>query len=153
MSSGGNVQRALLLQHGTGLRQHADLRAMFAIPGRGQAHRPDCSHRRPGEARRRERQPLPTRQRHRINRGDLGFGAVRSGLGCWKTLAAPSALQAKFSCTRSTRSPTPIGMGCKVCEREACPQRTFPFIGLQIEINENRRPLAPYAVHNEQKPG
>ena len=24
---------------------------------------------------------------------------------------------------------TPIGMGCKVCERPACPQRAFPYIG------------------------
>ena len=41
---------------------------------------------------------------------------------------------------------TPIGMGCKVCEREACPQRAFPFFGRSLEVNENRRTTTPYAV-------
>ena len=43
-------------------------------------------------------------------------------------------------------APTPIGMGCKVCEREACPQRAFPFVGRQIDVNENQRTLSPYSV-------
>ncbi len=41
---------------------------------------------------------------------------------------------------------TPIGMGCKVCEREACPQRAFPFFGRSLDVNENRRTHIPYAV-------
>jgi len=38
----------------------------------------------------------------------------------------------------------PIGMGCKVCEREACPQRAFPPIGRALDVNENRSRFAPY---------
>lgn len=40
----------------------------------------------------------------------------------------------------------PIGMGCKVCEREACPQRAFPPIGQVLDVNENRSRFAPYPV-------
>jgi len=40
----------------------------------------------------------------------------------------------------------PIGMGCKVCERDACPQRAFPPIGRALDVNENRSQFAPYPV-------
>ena len=40
----------------------------------------------------------------------------------------------------------PIGMGCKVCERDACPQRAFPAIGRALDVNENRSRFAPYPV-------
>ncbi len=41
---------------------------------------------------------------------------------------------------------TPIGMGCKVCERQNCTQRAFPFIGRPVDVNENQRSLTPYSV-------
>lgn len=40
---------------------------------------------------------------------------------------------------------TPIGAGCRVCERPACPQRAFPQIGKPIAIDANRSGLTPYA--------
>jgi len=40
----------------------------------------------------------------------------------------------------------PIGMGCKVCERAACPHRAFPPIGRALDVNENRSRFAPYPV-------
>ncbi|MDV6013532.1 short-chain fatty acyl-CoA regulator family protein [Haloechinothrix sp. LS1_15] len=39
---------------------------------------------------------------------------------------------------------TPIGMGCKVCERLACPQRAFPTIGKQLTVDENTSTFVPY---------
>lgn len=39
---------------------------------------------------------------------------------------------------------TPIGAGCKVCERPACPQRAFPPIGRPLLIDPNRSAVAPY---------
>ncbi|MBX3213589.1 MAG: DUF2083 domain-containing protein [Labilithrix sp.] len=42
--------------------------------------------------------------------------------------------------------PTPIGAGCKVCERTACPQRAFPPLGKKVVIDENLRLLEPYSV-------
>ncbi len=43
-------------------------------------------------------------------------------------------------------APTPIGAGCKVCERRACPQRALPSIGGRLEVDENERRLEPYRV-------
>jgi predicted transcriptional regulator/plasmid maintenance system antidote protein VapI len=39
---------------------------------------------------------------------------------------------------------TPIGMGCKVCDRPACPQRAFPTIGKQLTVDENTSTFVPY---------
>ena len=39
---------------------------------------------------------------------------------------------------------TPIGAGCKVCDRPACPQRALPPIGRALAINENETRFAPY---------
>ena len=41
---------------------------------------------------------------------------------------------------------TPIGMGCKVCERPDCPQRAFPPVGRALRIDEARSRFAPYAT-------
>jgi XRE family transcriptional regulator, fatty acid utilization regulator len=41
---------------------------------------------------------------------------------------------------------TPIGMGCKVCERSNCPQRAFPPIGHALNIDESRSHFAPYTT-------
>lgn len=41
---------------------------------------------------------------------------------------------------------TPIGAGCKVCERPACPQRAFPFIGRKLAVDENVRRFEPYGA-------
>ena len=40
---------------------------------------------------------------------------------------------------------TPIGAGCKVCERENCAQRAFPAVGRGLQVDENLRQFAPYA--------
>lgn len=41
---------------------------------------------------------------------------------------------------------TPIGSGCRVCERMNCPQRAFPPLGKEIDINEHRSAVSPYLV-------
>ena len=38
----------------------------------------------------------------------------------------------------------PIGVSCRVCERNNCPQRAFPPIGKKILLNENEREFMPY---------
>ncbi|MFT0892266.1 short-chain fatty acyl-CoA regulator family protein [Pseudochelatococcus sp. G4_1912] len=40
---------------------------------------------------------------------------------------------------------TPIGVGCKVCDRPSCPQRAFPPIGKTLEVDETRRVFSPYS--------
>jgi predicted transcriptional regulator len=46
----------------------------------------------------------------------------------------------------------PIGVGCKVCERPACPQRAFPQIGRTLNIEEHRGLFAPYPVDDQRAP-
>ncbi len=41
---------------------------------------------------------------------------------------------------------TPIGAGCEICERPACPQRAFPPIGQPLNADQNRSVFAPYAA-------
>ena len=43
----------------------------------------------------------------------------------------------------------PIGVGCKVCERPACPQRAFPQIGRALNVDEHHSLFAPYPVREE----
>ncbi|WP_116046548.1 short-chain fatty acyl-CoA regulator family protein [Amycolatopsis palatopharyngis] len=43
-----------------------------------------------------------------------------------------------------TDAATPIGMGCKVCDRPACSQRAFPTIGKQLTVDENTSTFVPY---------
>jgi len=44
--------------------------------------------------------------------------------------------------------PTPIGMGCRVCERTQCVQRAFPYIGRELDVNENVSSVSPYPMKN-----
>jgi len=41
---------------------------------------------------------------------------------------------------------TPIGGGCRVCERATCPQRAFPAVGRPLAVDENRSQPEPYAA-------
>ncbi|GAA4387650.1 acetate metabolism transcriptional regulator RamB [Tsukamurella soli] len=40
--------------------------------------------------------------------------------------------------------PTPIGAGCRVCERDNCAQRAFPPIGRSLDVDEHRSTVSPY---------
>lgn len=46
----------------------------------------------------------------------------------------------------SSDSATPIGAGCRVCERDNCPQRAFPALGRSLDIDEHRSTVSPYLV-------
>ncbi|MEP9395626.1 MULTISPECIES: acetate metabolism transcriptional regulator RamB [Gordonia] len=39
---------------------------------------------------------------------------------------------------------TPIGAGCRVCERQSCTQRAFPSLGTELRINEHGSTVSPY---------
>ncbi len=41
---------------------------------------------------------------------------------------------------------TPIGAGCRVCERDNCPQRAFPAFGRALDLDEHRSTVSPYLV-------
>lgn len=42
---------------------------------------------------------------------------------------------------------TLIGLGCKVCERPACPQRAAPAIGRPLAVDEHASTFVPYPLH------
>ncbi|HCS56948.1 MAG TPA: transcriptional regulator, partial [Gordonia polyisoprenivorans] len=39
---------------------------------------------------------------------------------------------------------TPIGAGCRVCERQHCAQRAFPSLGTRLRVNEHGSTVSPY---------
>jgi predicted transcriptional regulator len=41
---------------------------------------------------------------------------------------------------------TPIGAGCRVCERDNCAQRAFPALGRALDLDEHRSTVSPYLV-------
>ena len=84
-----------------------------------------------------------------ISRQAGGYGSpVRSfsiGLGC-DLRHASRLVYAKGLDLGDPDSATPIGAGCKVCDREGCSQRAFPALGRRLQIDENERPWEPYAA-------
>ncbi|NJA89430.1 DUF2083 domain-containing protein [Rhodocyclus tenuis] len=84
-----------------------------------------------------------------VARGYGGYGAPSKrfaiGLGC-DLQHAERLVYSKGLNLRDADSYTPIGAGCKVCPREACPQRAFPAVGGALVVDENRRRFAPYPL-------
>ena len=78
-----------------------------------------------------------------------GFGALPKtfavALGC-DVRHASELIYSQGMDVLDSASATPIGMGCKVCERAGCPQRAFPPLGRPLVIDEGRTMFAPYAT-------
>ena len=83
-----------------------------------------------------------------VSSGPPGWHAPRKqfsiGLGC-DVRHAHRLVYAQGLDLSDPEAATPIGMGCKVCERSACPQRAFPFIGRPLAVDENQSRLTPYS--------
>ena len=76
-----------------------------------------------------------------------GYGTPRRtfsiGLGC-DIRHADRLVYAKGLDLQNPAAATPIGMGCKVCERPHCPQRAFPYVGRALDVDENLSRFTPY---------
>jgi predicted transcriptional regulator len=83
-----------------------------------------------------------------IARTTGGYGSPERtfaiGLGC-DVRHASRLVYAKGIDLSDPDAATPIGAGCKVCDRQGCPQRAFPALGKRLRIDENERPREPYA--------
>jgi predicted transcriptional regulator/transcriptional regulator with XRE-family HTH domain len=66
------------------------------------------------------------------------------GLGC--ELRHAGRLVYSQGLDLSGGNATPIGAGCRVCERENCPQRAFPVLGRPLDIDAHRSTVSPYLV-------
>ena len=77
-----------------------------------------------------------------------GYGSLRRefavALGC-DVRYASRLVYSKGIALDDPDAATPIGAGCKVCDREECAQRAFPALGGHLRINENVRQFAPYS--------
>ena len=76
-----------------------------------------------------------------------GYGSPQKtfsiGLGCDVRHAA-RLVYAKGLDLQDPEAAVPIGMGCKVCEREHCAQRAFPYVGRSLQVDENQSRFTPY---------
>lgn len=66
------------------------------------------------------------------------------GLGC-DLQHAPSLVYSKGLRLDDAEARTPIGAGCKICERPSCPQRAFPPVTQALRIDETRSTFVPYS--------
>ena len=88
-----------------------------------------------------------------VSHGQRGYGSPRKtfsiGLGC-DIRHASRLVYAKGLDLGDPEAATPIGMGCKVCERDQCPQRAFPYVGRGLHVDENSSHFAPYGFGAER---
>jgi predicted transcriptional regulator/transcriptional regulator with XRE-family HTH domain len=82
-----------------------------------------------------------------VSRSQGSFGTPDKtyaiGLGC-DVQHASRLVYARGLAFNDPAAATPIGMGCKVCERKRCPQRAFPPIGRPISVDEAVSRFEPY---------
>ena len=82
--------------------------------------------------------------RHRGGWGEPGK-TFAIGLGC-EVRHAHRVVYSDGLDLASASAATPIGMGCRVCERLDCPQRAAPPLGHPLRINQNTSTFVPYPV-------
>ena len=70
------------------------------------------------------------------------------GLGVSAGLAAPIAMARGLDLM--TAPATPIGLGCRQCQRPECPQRSHPPAGRVLTFNERERGLTPFAFAGDE---
>ena len=84
-----------------------------------------------------------------VSHGQGGYHAPRKtfaiALGCDLQHAGRLVYSDGLDLTNPAAA-TPIGAGCRICERPNCPQRAFPPAGRALHVDENSSPFAPYAA-------
>ena len=65
------------------------------------------------------------------------------GLGCDVDHAEKLIYSVGIDLTDSEAT-VPIGAGCKICDRRACPQRAFPFLGRPVNVDPHSSTDLPY---------
>ncbi|MFF9066556.1 short-chain fatty acyl-CoA regulator family protein [Streptomyces sp. NPDC014891] len=88
-----------------------------------------------------------------VTRGGFGHHAARAdfavALGC-ELRHAPRLVYAEGIALHDPRAATPIGLGCRICERQDCAQRARPPAGGILSVDPDRRALVPYPVVSER---
>ncbi|WP_307816853.1 short-chain fatty acyl-CoA regulator family protein [Micromonospora fiedleri] len=86
-----------------------------------------------------------------ITRHHGGYGqpgkVYAIGLGC-ETRHAGRLVYSTGVDLHAAEAATPIGPGCKTCDRMTCPQRAAPPISRQLDVDENRSTFVPYPLRD-----
>ncbi|MCS0637465.1 short-chain fatty acyl-CoA regulator family protein [Streptomyces sp. LP05-1] len=82
--------------------------------------------------------------RHRGGWGEPGK-TFAIGLGCELRHASRLVYSDGLDLDNAAAA-TPIGMGCRVCERLDCPQRAVPPLGRPLAVDERSSTFVPYPV-------
>ncbi|MFF3322758.1 short-chain fatty acyl-CoA regulator family protein [Streptomyces sp. NPDC002889] len=82
--------------------------------------------------------------RHRGGWGEPGK-TFAIGLGCEIRHAGRLVYSDGLDLDNASAA-TPIGMGCRICERVDCPQRAVPPLGRPLAIDERSSTFVPYPV-------
>ncbi|WP_235487567.1 short-chain fatty acyl-CoA regulator family protein, partial [Frankia sp. AvcI1] len=69
------------------------------------------------------------------------------GLGC-ELRHAPRLVYSRGMSLDDPMAATPIGPGCRTCDRPRCPQRAAAPIGRPLAIDESRSTFVPYPVQS-----
>lgn len=84
-----------------------------------------------------------------VTRGGFGHHAPRAefavALGC-ELRHAHRLVHAEGIALDDPRAATPIGLGCRICERRDCAQRARPPAGGRLAVDPDRRTYVPYPV-------
>ncbi|MGW1195806.1 short-chain fatty acyl-CoA regulator family protein [Streptomyces sp. NPDC002536] len=97
---------------------------------------------------------MPDGQRHlwtarTVTRQRGGWGepgkTFAIGLGCEVRHAGRLVYSDGLDLANASAA-TPIGMGCRICERLDCPQRAVPPLGRPLAVDENSSTFVPYPV-------
>ncbi|WP_432151386.1 short-chain fatty acyl-CoA regulator family protein [Streptomyces sp. bgisy029] len=90
-----------------------------------------------------------------VTRGGFGHRAPRAdfavALGC-ELRHAHRLVYAEGLALDDPRSATPIGLGCRICERQDCAQRARPPAGGRLAVDPDRRTHVPYPVIADGRP-
>ncbi|MFI2238458.1 short-chain fatty acyl-CoA regulator family protein [Streptomyces chrestomyceticus] len=104
---------------------------------------------------------MPDGKRHfwiarTVTRGGFGHHAPRAdfavALGC-ELRHAHRLVYAAGIALDDPRAATPIGLGCRLCERRDCAQRARPPAGGRLAVDPDRRTHVPYPVVDGREPG
>ncbi|SFE48049.1 hypothetical protein SAMN05216251_103248 [Actinacidiphila alni] len=86
-----------------------------------------------------------------VTRGGAGHRAPRAefavALGC-ELRHAHRLVYAEGIALDDPRAATPIGLGCRICERRDCAQRARPPAGGRLSVDPDRRTYVPYPVES-----
>ncbi|MFE6906750.1 short-chain fatty acyl-CoA regulator family protein [Streptomyces erythrochromogenes] len=85
--------------------------------------------------------------RHRGGWGEPGK-TFAIGLGC-EIRHASRLVYSDGLDLDNVSAATPIGMGCRLCERLDCPQRAVPPLGRALAVDENSSTFIPYPVSRD----